>query len=391
MSNDIGRYYPSSARGNVPLRRVPAQIVETGIEDAIQRLGVATSNVYDNISIFSAYWGSDDSGGDKDSSLFIETIQKLQNVDAHKCVLSQTYCDMELCHDVFIALPPRTSSRKLFIFHYAGHGIPGTTFITPKIGQKLDKGPELDLSSLKDLLKAEASFQGLDVLFVVDSRFTPIEVNGWGSMAKGARVESVAGTARRGVTNSDGRTFTEHWCAAFNKLLDTGKSFTSQDIVRNINSDSELEQFPSLLVLLEGWDLPITFSLHPNTIQSSFSSVLTSQTAVTVLYVEENPDSSSVKQLIEYFNYTSVPIKVLGTLPESGTLLLLRMSVFLQELLKGSRVAFMLEDESYQKVSFIVHITLYDSLNRNTFIEHYPLLSPLLVCAATYVFYPTSE
>ena len=391
MSNDIGRYYPSSARGNVPLRRVPAQIVETGIEDAIQRLGVATSNVYDNISIFSAYWGSDDSGGDKDSSLFIETTQKLQNVDAHKCVLSQGCCDMKLCHDVFIALPPRTSSRKLFIFHYAGHGIAGTAFITPKIGQKLDEGPEIDLSRLKDLLKAEASFQGLDVLFVVDSRFTPIEVNGWGSMAKGARVESVAGTARKGVTNSDGRTFTEHWCAAFNKLLDTGKSFTSQDIIRNINSDSELEEFPSLFVLLEGWDLPITFSLHPNTIQSSFSSVLTSQTAVTVLYVEENPDSPSVKQLIEYFNYTSVPIKVLGTLPESGTLLLLRMSVFLQELLKGSRVAFMLEDESYQKVSFIVPITLYDSLNRNTFKEHYPLLSPLLVCAATYAFYPTSE
>ena len=165
MSNDIGRYYPSSARGNVPLRRVPAQIVETGIEDAIQRLGVATSNVYDNISIFSAYWGSDDSGGDKDSSLFIETIQKLQNVDAHKSILSQTHCDMELCHDVFITLPPRTSSQKLFIFHYAGHGIAGTTFITPKISQKLDKGPELNLSRLKDLLKAEALFRGLDFLF----------------------------------------------------------------------------------------------------------------------------------------------------------------------------------------------------------------------------------
>lgn len=350
MSNSTSRWYPSSAPGNDPLRRVQTQIVETEIKDAIQRLGVATSNVYDNISVLSTHWGSDDTGGEKDSSLFIETIQKLQNVDAHKCILSpQGHTDMELARDVFIALPPRASSRKLFIFHYAGHGIPGTTFITPKIGQKPGQGPELDLSRLKNELKAEASCQDLDVLFVVDTRFTPISVSGWGSMAKGARIESVAGAARKGVTASDGRTFTEHWCAAFNKLLDAGKSFTSEDIIKNINSDSELEQFPSLFVLLEGWDLPITFSLHPSTIESSFSSVLTSQTAVTVFHVEENPDSLSVKQLIEYFNNTPVPITILGTLPVSGTLIVLRMSVFLQELLAGSRVAFMLEDELNQK------------------------------------------
>jgi hypothetical protein len=348
MSNHTTQCHPSGVLDNVPLRRVATKIVETEIEDAIQRLGVATSNVYDKISVFSTHWGSDVTGADKDSSLFIETIQKLQNVDAHKHILSQKHTDMELDYNVFRALPPKTSSRKLFIFHYAGHGIPGTTLVTPKIGQKLDEGPEIDLSRLKTHLKGVALRQaGLDVLFVVDSCLPAVAISGRGPMVKGARVETVAGPRKRlnnPRTALDGPTFTERWCAAFNKLLDTGNSFTSEDIIRNINSASELKPFDSLLVLREGWNLPITFSSHYSTIESSFSSVLTSQTAVTVFYVEENPDSPSVKKLLEYFNNTPVPITILVTAPISGTLLLVRMSVLLQELLVGSRVAFLLKD-----------------------------------------------
>ena len=123
--------------------------METEIQDAIQRLGVATSNnAYDKITVFSTYWGSDDTGADRDSSLFIETIQKLHNVDARKYMLSQEHTDMKLSRDVFNALPSGTlPSRRLFIFHYAGHSIAGTLF-TPKIDQKFGTGPEISPSRL---------------------------------------------------------------------------------------------------------------------------------------------------------------------------------------------------------------------------------------------------
>ena len=170
--------------------------------------------------------------------------------------------------------------------------------------------------------------------------------------AKGARVEFVVGGPRKDLNNPrtalDGGTFTQHWCAAFNKLLDTGNTFVAEDINKIFNPDSSYysRKF-SLFVLREGWDLPITFSSYNNTIEPSLAS---DPTVVTVFYFKENPDSPSVKQLIEYINNAPVPVTVLKTVPIqftylSGTLLLLSMPVLLQELLAGSRVAIMLEDE----------------------------------------------
>ena len=323
------------------------------IQDAIQGLGVATSNnAYDKITVFSTYWGSDDSGADQDSSLFIETIQKLHNVDAYRYILSQEHTDMKLARDVFNALPSGTlPSRRLFIFHYAGHSTASNLF-APKIDQKFGTGPEISPSRLSNDLKAEASTQaGLDILFIVDSCCASRSVQG--VKAKGARVEFVLGNsgARKDLnsrTASYGGTFTQHWCAAFNTLLDTGKPFVSEDIngIINPSGNSYYRRF-ALCVLREGWDLPITFSSHNNTIEPSLPSY---PMVVTVFYFKESHDSPSVKQLIEYINNTPVPITVLGTVPIlftylSGTLLLLSMPELLQELLAGSRVAIMLKDE----------------------------------------------
>jgi hypothetical protein len=332
---------------NVSLGRVPTQIVETDIKDTIQRLGVATSNnVYDKISVFSTYWGSDDTGADKDSLLFIETIQKLHNVEAHQHILLEEHTGMKLAREVFNALPSGTPSRRLFIFHYAGHSI-SSTFLTPKGDQKWGTGPQIDPSRLIKDLKAEASTQlGLDVLFILDSCCQHCNVEG--PKAKG-RVEWVAATGYTNLANartaSDGRNFTQYWCAAFNRLLDTGKPFVFEDIMTTINPDAYVRPFPGMFVVREGWDIPITFSAHNNTIESSLPSVETSPPVVTVFHLKGNPDSPSVKQLIEYLNNAPVPIKILGIVPvESGTLLLLNMTLFLQELLEGSRVAIMLDD-----------------------------------------------
>ena len=103
----------------------------------------------------------------------------------------------------------------------------------------------------------------------------------------------MAATARKGVCNSrkDGRIFTQHWSDAFIKLLEIGKPFTCDEIIKDITPDSELEQFPSMFVLREGWDLPITFHVHPAPIESTLPAAVTSRTIITVFRVMENPIS----------------------------------------------------------------------------------------------------
>ena len=243
----------------------------------------------------------------------------------------------------------QSGRRKLLILHYAGHAIAGSTLesliITPKIDQELGGGPEIDMSLIKNILKDLASKSlGLDVLLVIDSCCAGIA--GRGGKAKGARVELVAATARKGIGNSrkDGRTFAQHWCEAFTKLLEIGEPFTCNDIVKNITPDPELEQFPAMSVLREGWDLPITFRPHPSPIASTLPVAVTSRTVVTAFHIEENPDSAPLEKLIEYLDEAPVKITILAVLPTSSTLLLLRIPVFLQDLLILPRVALFITD-----------------------------------------------
>jgi hypothetical protein len=239
---------------------------------------------------------------------------------------------------------PQSGRRKLFIFHYAGHAIAGSTpdmlVITPRIGQKLDEGPQINFSPLRGLLKGSATTSlGLDILFVIDSCCAGIA--GQGGEAKGARVEFMAATARK---RKDGLTFTQHWCEAFTRHLEMGKPFTCDDIIKDITPDSELEQSPSAFVLCEGWNLPIIFRPHPSPITSTLPAAVTSQTVIMAFHIEENPDSAPLKKLIKYLDEAPAKVTVLAVLPTSSTLLLLRVPVFLPVFLGLSRVALILTD-----------------------------------------------
>jgi hypothetical protein len=139
-------------------------------------------------------------------------------------------------------------------------------------------------------------------------------------------------------------TFTQHWCNAFTRRLDMGKPFTCDDILKDITPDTELEQFPSAFVLHEGWELPITFQPHPSPIASTLPAAVTSRTVVTAFHIEENPDSAAMKKLIEYLHRAPAGVTVLAVLPTNSTLLLLRISVFLQELLVLPQVTLILKD-----------------------------------------------
>jgi hypothetical protein len=116
-------------------------------------------------------------------------------------------------------------------------------------------------------------------------------------------------------------------------VLEIRTSFTCDDIIKDITPNSELEQFPSTFVLCEGWDLLLTFCLHPGPIKLTFPAAVTSRTVVVAFHVKENSNSPLLKQLINYINKLLVPITVLAVLLTFSTLLLLCIPVFLQELL----------------------------------------------------------
>jgi len=347
----MDRYLLSNVSPVVGLQRAAAQTVQTRIDEAIQRMQIAVSDSYDDISVFSIYWKSDDTGSREDSTQFIDTVSKLQNVKACQRGLDDYENDTlelggEIAKEVKQSQPER---RKLFILHYAGHAIAGSTpdslVITPRIGQELGKGPEMDISPIKDQLKIRGSKSpGLDILLVIDSCCAAIA--GRGGVTIGARVELMAATARKGISNSrkDEWTFTQHWCEAFTKRLEMGNPFTCDDIVKDIIPDPKLEQFPSMFVLREGRNLPITFRPHPSPIALTLPAAVTSRTVITAFHIEENPDSAPLKKLIKYLEEAPVKMTVLAVLPTSSTLLLLRLPVFLQDLLVLPQVALILTD-----------------------------------------------
>jgi hypothetical protein len=159
---------------NVPhiaeLQRMTAQTIETKIDEAIQRMQTAAPDSYDGVSVCSVHWKS---GGAEDSSLFIQTLSKLQNVQTCQRSLFDDDMFPILMHEIYRAAL-QSRSRKLFILHYVGHAIvgsaPDSLIITPEIGQELGSGPEMNMSLIKDALKDMSSkLLGLDFLLVMDS------------------------------------------------------------------------------------------------------------------------------------------------------------------------------------------------------------------------------
>jgi hypothetical protein len=88
MSNPVDRCLLSNVPHIADLQTATAQTVETRINEAIQRMHIAVLDSYDNVSVFSTYWKSDNTGGVEDSSLFIQTLSKLQNVQTFQQSLS---------------------------------------------------------------------------------------------------------------------------------------------------------------------------------------------------------------------------------------------------------------------------------------------------------------
>jgi len=95
---------------------------------------ITVSDSYDTVSVFSVYWESDNTDGADDSSLFIQTLSKLQNVQTCQQSLSDDETLLGSLGLNIIRAVSQSRTHKLFIFHYAGHTITGSTLDSPQTG-----------------------------------------------------------------------------------------------------------------------------------------------------------------------------------------------------------------------------------------------------------------
>ena len=380
MSHSMDAFLFSNINRAVQAQIASVETIKTRINNAVHRIQTATADSYDSISVYSIHWAEDDTGGINDCELFIETVSQLQPESIKSVQRSITHDDWDtpLLGDItqFVQSQIPDNPRHLFILHYAGHAKGDSTFdhliIVPKLGQleevivpkrEEDSEPELgqsdddppvpepvpkletksepyvNMSFIKEGLKTLCSRSpGLDILMVMDCCCA--SVAGRGDPATGARVELMAATSPKGISNSriDGTTFTQHWCSSFNELLKSGTAFTCHEIMNKINSHQELEQFPRSFVLHEGWEVPITFRSDPGAIPTLPAAMIT-RTVITAFHIAENPNDESMRQLIYYLGTSPLPMTVLAALPVSSTLLLVQIPAFFQEFLGLPRIA----------------------------------------------------
>jgi hypothetical protein len=275
----------------VDLQRTTAQTVETRIE-AIhwQRMQIAVSDSYDEVSVT----GNQTIPVVGKTALFIHTVSKLQNVKSCQRSLDDDDMSFTLAREIAGAVSQSVASSSSCIMQATPS--PAVHAIASLSPQQLVRswvmGQKWISLLFKDMLKAEGYvFEVFGVGCSPRDRFLLC----W--YCRGARVELIVATARKGISNSRRM----DWCEAFKftRHLEMGKPFTCDDIVKDITPDSELEQFPSTFVLREGWDLPITFRYHPSPIASTLPAAVTFRTVVTAFHIE---DSAPLKKLIKYLH-----------------------------------------------------------------------------------------
>jgi len=326
--------------------KVDSLSVRLKIENAITKMKIASADNYETISALSLHWDSDDTGSKLDSDLFIETISKLHcaktKLETDIRILGNNESIFSLVGEIINRAKSMTALRKLFVLHYAGHGAPSNNashlIITSTIcNEPLATAPHLNMSYIKESLRELASTtSGLDILLILDCCCAATAGRG-ATQIVGERLELMAATSSRGLSNSrlDGITFTQSWCVAFETLFNRGKSFTCDDIHLCITKEQELEQFPGLFVLREGWKVPISFHSSANSISSpSFPFASGTQSfVVTAFHLVESPDSRALQELVAYLEHSPVQISVIAALPISSTLLVLRVPRYFQEAL----------------------------------------------------------
>jgi hypothetical protein len=335
----------------ISLERLQSRIVEQRIEAAIQRVKTTSKAHYDSISVLSTYWEADETGGVLDANLFLQTISQLHDEDTRVTtdvhVLPDNAKVYHLISKINSLVEALTGARRLFIFHYPGHGASDRNTNNLIISSKISKGKRingshLNMTLIKDTLRDLASTcVGLDVLILLDC--FPASLGRRSKTSIGRRVELMAATSAGGLSNSrEGEeTFTIYWCRSFDKLMKVGEPFDCDAIMSSINEELGLEQ-PATFVLRGGCGAPITFRA-PLLSTTLAPTPQHSRTVITALHIAEDAHSESLNHLIEYLQRgapADFRITILAALPIASTLLLLRVPVYFQEMLELPRVSF---------------------------------------------------
>jgi len=335
---------------NVP--KTPARAVEEQLRDATERMQSLLRDDYDAYTVLSLFWDSDNTGGALDSNLFLATMKEYRSSVE---TVSLSLDDKSLGQDVTSKIAALTntpsfgkaSARSLFVFHYAGHGwgSSDSLHLCPRIQNPDADELESDAVSfsftpVKDMLKEVARGRGFDVLFLMDCCCAAVGGRNVRRRMKGPRVEFVAATTGRGISNSrdDGQTFTMAWCEAFRTLQSRGTPFNVEGVREEMSKQKNLAQFPAIITIFEGIDLPITFRPRPatNLVVAPISPTLPPnpvRTVIAAFHLTEDPQSEEVLQLTDFLTRSPVGVSVLAALPSKSTWLFLRMPSALKDFL----------------------------------------------------------
>ena len=100
--------------------------LKTKNDIAFQRIQTSITDSYEDISIFSVYWESDNTGSREYSDLFI--LLQLFTVKPYMKALSDKDWVVLLINEVTNHPQSQPNSHQLFILHYAGHARADSTF-----------------------------------------------------------------------------------------------------------------------------------------------------------------------------------------------------------------------------------------------------------------------
>lgn len=326
-----------------PILQLPlaASDVHTELDRAWTRSAHLLTLHYEAISVFSSSWMGDDSGGNEDSQLFIDTTKILPAV-SDRAVAFQIPSDYPFAAFIsrlmtaFQSLT-RISGRKLFIVHYAGHAEAGSTSEAlvlvrhagdgdPDSKASADVSDVLPFNLIKQIIKTSSSgINGFDLLYVMDCCCSALGGRGPKQLS---RVEFVAATTAMGISNarSDGTTLTQMWCKQFSSLVNNKVPFTAKQIVVNLQDEPTSDGFPAIFLIEEGRGAPILF--HPSPVLSSVPSK-SKYDAVVAFHVLEEESEDAFKKLSSYISESGIPVSVIAVIPTSSVLLLLLVPFFM--------------------------------------------------------------
>ena len=317
---------------------LPLKKVKDQFQDAVSKSLQLLNDDYEEIAIFTCHWKSDYKEGASDCEELIKTMSKLHG--SRKDLLLTHVIDREADESDFLFEVLKLKrqldrhKRTLFIFHYAGHATANSTSsdlilteidVATQLGEELNENQTASFTPIKEALMLPSSNNhNNDVLMIMDCCCAGF--GGRGAARVSGRVEFVAATTPTGVANQrrDGQTFTEAWCAAFQTCYDKGREFTTDDIIKDVNGDRKLAQYPALYVNREGNRIPITFNSSNSTI-SSIPIKTEAKVLLVAFHISEDPDDAKTVDLIACLENSQLPTSIVGIYKTSSTVLLVEM------------------------------------------------------------------